>query len=223
MVDLPEEDVLRTLVVVTRHHRKRSSDSNAMAVDVPTTSQVSNLQSFLAVVIDYPASPVSWRNAIRQHLSDVEDLLSVLTVLDDWVAALTGKGSDIDLSLGEVKSVGKGLYAPIPKTRKVMRLRGTTMPSMENVSAFKLSSVALLILSFSLDSSFLASHPRLLISYAPPTSPVAPSAASSIAKSCSTDIIQQWSSASYRPTRTFRKSPNESTCRRQKWKKEGGG
>lgn len=131
MIDLSETDVLRTLHAVVKYHQKRANDSNAMAVDGPNPAQVSTLPSFLAVVIDYPASPVGWRKAIRQYLSDVDDLMSVLTVIDDWVTAWVEK--DTDLELGEVKLNEYGTPVPVPKTRKPIRLRGTTMPSMENV------------------------------------------------------------------------------------------
>lgn len=131
MIDLKETDTLRTLLAVVKFHRKRTGDPNAMAVDSPNPAQVSTLPSFLATVVDYPASLVGWRNAIRQYLSDVEDLVSVLTVIDDWVAAWVEK--DADLELGEVKPNEHGIPVPVQKPRKPVRLRGTAMPPMENV------------------------------------------------------------------------------------------
>lgn len=79
------------LHVVVSHDRRAAdptSDPSSMAIDAPSSSELSTvpaLPSFLATCVLYPVSPAPLRAAIRHHLPSPEDLLPLLKVIDWWL------------------------------------------------------------------------------------------------------------------------------------------
>lgn len=140
--------MFRVLQVVVKHHRgQTSADKNAMVVDqTPKKSKTRAQQSqlhlsgvplvnnFLAYIVEYPASPASWRTALRAHFTDVDDLTSLLAIAEEWLRVFMAK--DLSLALGDVTTNEQGV--PIPdnvRTKKIERIKGVLLPSIENVSA----------------------------------------------------------------------------------------
>ncbi|KDQ08863.1 hypothetical protein BOTBODRAFT_191478 [Botryobasidium botryosum FD-172 SS1] len=102
--DIPEEELIHQLKLVVASHRRRPNIGD-MDVDQQTPSASSSLpspSSFLALLITYSTTPYALRGALKLHLSDVDDLLCVLEVLETWVFKWTAKSATF--SWGEAGS-----------------------------------------------------------------------------------------------------------------------
>lgn len=95
VTDLPENDVISLLGIVVKAHAP-SADDNAMQVDSPST-----LRTFLAQCVVYPFTPALQRTAVRKHLPDAADLVSVLEVLDGWIVQHTASDALFSTTQGE--------------------------------------------------------------------------------------------------------------------------
>jgi len=72
---------------VTAQHRKGRTFATDGAMQIDSApSDLPSLPSFLSPCVSYATSPAPLRLAIRQHLSDAEDLTCVLEILSAWVA-----------------------------------------------------------------------------------------------------------------------------------------
>jgi hypothetical protein len=80
--DLSEDDIIEVLKFVVKHHRNCTSP-DAMQVDPPAEGP--SLSKYLCTIISYPTSPSPLRLAIRRHMSDVEDVVYVMDILNGWV------------------------------------------------------------------------------------------------------------------------------------------
>jgi hypothetical protein len=81
--DLSEDDIIEVLKFVVKHHRNCISP-DAMQVD-SLPAEGPSLSKYLRTIISYPTSPSPLRLAIRLHMSDVEDVMCVMDLLDGWV------------------------------------------------------------------------------------------------------------------------------------------
>ncbi|KAJ7349092.1 hypothetical protein DFH08DRAFT_697617 [Mycena albidolilacea] len=107
VTDLAESDLISILQFVVAHSREAS---DAMEVDSgpsPSSSPlgtIPSLPSFLSACVRYSTSPAALRAALHQHLPQPEDVLAVLSALDDWVSR--ARGAEV-ISLPPKKSVHK--------------------------------------------------------------------------------------------------------------------
>lgn len=71
-----------------------ASSKSAVVVDPMEVDATSNghnngkmpqLDAFLALCIAYPTSPPALRAAMRQYLTDIEDITKLLQILDKWI------------------------------------------------------------------------------------------------------------------------------------------
>ena len=140
-MDLPEGELLRLLHVVVKHHRNRPvEDSEAGPADKSRKirarddnwSEIPWVKQFLSRVVDYPATQAAWRTGLRQHFADVEDLMCLLTISDEWVDAYSTKGLPIVLGGPAPNQHGVPIVDP-ESTKKPLRMKGVTLPSLENV------------------------------------------------------------------------------------------
>ncbi|EJD01356.1 uncharacterized protein FOMMEDRAFT_147908 [Fomitiporia mediterranea MF3/22] len=149
VVDLPENELIRLLQLVVKHHRNQATpDDDIMLVDKPKKksrgpwNEIPSVITFLTRVVDCPAAPAAWRVALREHFADVENLMVLLTICDEWLRVFTEK--DLSLALGEVSLNEHSIPVPVqPKAKKSSRQK---IPSLENLLTF---------LQAILDSSFL--------------------------------------------------------------------
>ncbi|KAL5527470.1 hypothetical protein ACEPAG_6261 [Sanghuangporus baumii] len=155
VVDLPETELLRLLYIIVKHHLDRSgADKGAASTsDKPRKmrardehwNEIPSVKRFLARIVDYPATQAAWRTGLRKHFADVDDLMTLLAISDDWVDAYATKG--LPVGLGETSPNEHGVPVPDPEsTEKPLRLKGVTLPSLENLLTF---------VQAILDSSFL--------------------------------------------------------------------
>lgn len=89
VLDISENDIVSLLHSVIVPHRRTRVADDAMEVDSPPSQSQSDLipslPVFLSSCVSYATSPAPLRLALHQHLSDVEDIIPVLEVLNGWV------------------------------------------------------------------------------------------------------------------------------------------
>lgn len=85
VLDLPESEIVECLRVVAVYHREQHS-ADAMEVDSHPATSIPSLPSFLSLCTTYPTSQKYLLLALRQHLREIEDIMCVAQVLDDWVS-----------------------------------------------------------------------------------------------------------------------------------------
>lgn len=130
MIDIPEADLLHALHVVVQHHRARPEDT--MVVDQPAQNSVPSVVSFFAHIVDYPASPLEWRKAIHEEFSDVDDLMCLLQVLDEWVTIWNKREQTFEL--GETSENEQGVHIVTTTiTKKPVKTKQGMLPALENV------------------------------------------------------------------------------------------
>lgn len=140
VIDIPESEVLRVLLMVVESHRQHAAGSvpvntDTMVIDqqaAPST-QIPPLHTFLAACLPYPASTNALRTAFREHFSNTENLLCLLEVLEGWLAKWST--NDFRLVLNEVVTNERGMVVPKPiKTSwKTLRRRAGDLPDLEGV------------------------------------------------------------------------------------------
>ncbi|EJD53658.1 hypothetical protein AURDEDRAFT_180088 [Auricularia subglabra TFB-10046 SS5] len=88
--DVPETELLRLLKVVMAGPQK-TKDKDAMDVDSGAhLGKMPQLPTFLSLCVSYPTSSQALRSAMREYLTQAEDIMTVLTVLDTWVGNWSG-------------------------------------------------------------------------------------------------------------------------------------
>ena len=98
--------------VVAQHRRQSAAD----AMQVDAVSALPALPSFLALCVNYAASPGPLRVALRKHLPDAEDVVCVLEILDDWLERWGAE--EVQLVLEGVTKDENGAYiAVLPKEK----------------------------------------------------------------------------------------------------------
>jgi hypothetical protein len=85
VLDLPESEIIECLRVVVVYHRQQHS-ADAMEVDSHPATAIPPLPSFLSLCTTYPTSQKYLLLALRQHLREIEDIMCVAQILDDWVS-----------------------------------------------------------------------------------------------------------------------------------------
>lgn len=111
---------------VNDDRKKRKSRITDQWYGVPT------LTSFLAHVVDYPVSPAASRTALREHFADVDDLMSLLEIAENWLHTFLEK--DLSLVLAEATVSEHGVPVPAStKSKEPARMKAGSLPSLENV------------------------------------------------------------------------------------------
>ncbi|KAJ7090344.1 hypothetical protein B0H15DRAFT_930478 [Mycena belliarum] len=142
VVDLAEADLMSILQFVAEHSRKIVVD-DSMDVDPPALGAVPKLPAFLNACVLYQTAPSMLRAAIHQHLTQPEDLVAVLEVLDKWM--LAWRGAEV-IALPSKKSVVKNEHGIIV-LKDGWQKKDDALPPLINVLFF---------LQAILDASFLA-------------------------------------------------------------------
>lgn len=123
MIDILETELILVLKLVVTSHRQRGS-GDAMQVDAPE-GDMPSLFSVLASVVRCPASP-ALRTAIHQRLSDAEDIVCVLEVVDNWLAAWGSK--DVSLLPSRASKNARGVFEPVAQPSEI------DIPPLDKVS-----------------------------------------------------------------------------------------
>lgn len=150
--------------VVAQHRRHSASD--AMQVDAP--SAVPTLPAFLLLCVNYAASPGPLRVALKKHLSDAEDVVYVLEILDGWLEKWGAE--ELQLLPEGVKKDEGGTYVAVFTEQKRLAIPplDKVCPATPVCTMMLIGFVQILaFISACLDSSFLAllthqpAHPLL--------------------------------------------------------------
>lgn len=88
VLDIPEVDLVKLLCSVQKDGRPFGAHD--MEVD-GKSSDASTFPSILAACISYPTSDAALRLAIKEQLNDPENIVPILTLLDDWLAGLSSR------------------------------------------------------------------------------------------------------------------------------------
>ena len=90
--DLTETDIISTLHKIIVAHLKHtgsasSLDADAMQVDLSPaqTQDTPSLEDYLAKCVPYDTTASGLRLALRKNLSDVEETVAILQVLESWM------------------------------------------------------------------------------------------------------------------------------------------
>ncbi|KAH7887398.1 hypothetical protein F5I97DRAFT_1941864 [Phlebopus sp. FC_14] len=83
VVDISEEEMMSLAKFIIDRQRQRES-SDAMEVDF-SEPWIPPLGTYLSACVSYQFTPSAMRLAIRKHLSDAQDLVSILEVLETWI------------------------------------------------------------------------------------------------------------------------------------------
>ena len=124
VIDIPEADLILVLKLAVTSHRQRGS-GDAMQVDSPE-GDMPSLFTLLASVVRCPTSPAAMRTAIHQRLSDAEDIVCVLEVIDKWL--VTWSSQDASLLPSRVSKNSRGVFEPVAQSS------GIDIPPLDKVS-----------------------------------------------------------------------------------------
>ncbi|KAI6040445.1 hypothetical protein EDC04DRAFT_2894173 [Pisolithus marmoratus] len=124
VADISEDEMMSSVKFVIESHRKReNTSSDAMEVDLPE-SWIPPLETILSACLSYEFSPVTVRLAIRKHLSDARDLVTILGVLEGWLHG--GTEDEVKLALMSTAKI----------VDMTTESRATTTPPYPKVIAF---------------------------------------------------------------------------------------
>ena len=124
--DLTETDITSVLHKVTIAHLKRtkstaSPDENTMQVD-PLPAQIQDtpsLEEYLSRCVSYDTSASSLRLALRKNLSEVEETVAVLQVLESWMKRWGEAEDKLGVFAASSPSTKDGSTQPMPELSKV--------------------------------------------------------------------------------------------------------
>ena len=148
------------LAQVVAHHRQHST-SDAMQVDAP--SVLPALPAFLALCVNYAASPGPLRVALKKHLPDAEDIVCVLEILDGWLERWGAE--ELRLLPEGVKKDENGVYVAVFPEEKPPEIPPLDKASLVVLSRLHYAHRYIRLLSRSSPSSrpsstLLSSHSR---------------------------------------------------------------
>lgn len=93
--DIPEADLIDTLrCSISAHFATRKGDRSTIDVDHAPNTPLA-LDRMVSLIVGYPVSGPPFRVALREVLSNAEEITAVLEVLATWVKAWGSKGAMI--------------------------------------------------------------------------------------------------------------------------------
>ncbi|KAG2041673.1 hypothetical protein BDR03DRAFT_945379 [Suillus americanus] len=83
VVDISEDEMISIAKALVDKQRQPQTDPGVMDVD-SNKAWTPTLSAYMLMCVSYPTSPAALRLAIRKHLPDAQDLISILELLDGW-------------------------------------------------------------------------------------------------------------------------------------------
>ena len=124
--DLTETDIISTLRKITVAHLKHtgsvsSLDADAMQVDLsPVQTQgTPSLEDYLAKCVPYDTTASGLRLALRKNLSDVEETVAILQVLESWMKKWGEAEDKLGVFAASTLSSKDGPTQSLPELSKV--------------------------------------------------------------------------------------------------------
>ncbi|KAF5365127.1 hypothetical protein D9757_012603 [Collybiopsis confluens] len=145
--DLEELEIIECLCFILARHRQRQTQrmvtTDAMQVDGSSTSGLGDLTPtlpvFLGAVLRYThvrSSTVSLRAAFRRYLSDVDDVVCLLEVLDGWMGQWAGRDIRLLPTTKMVKKNELGVFVLKDKDAGRKAEEDGDIPSMLQITTF---------------------------------------------------------------------------------------
>ena len=106
--DIPEVQVVKLIRSI--HGYGRPSGAHDMQLDA--TLSDAEVSSLMAACVSYPSSDAALRLAIKEHLNQVESILPVLVLVDDWLAKISSRETSLE-SPGEMTAMATPITTPI--------------------------------------------------------------------------------------------------------------
>lgn len=91
VVDLPESDIVQTLVALVKIHRQQQqkASGDAMQVDNAPAAETPSLPTYLSLCIAYPnATSKGIVLGLKKWVRDPEDAVAIAEVLENWIRSL---------------------------------------------------------------------------------------------------------------------------------------
>ncbi|KAE9407182.1 hypothetical protein BT96DRAFT_874785 [Gymnopus androsaceus JB14] len=130
VTDLQEVDIVECLCFILARHR-RTTSSNAMQVDSsPSMDEPPTLRAFLNLFLRYNFSAIPLRAAFRRYFSDVDDVVCLLEVLDNWIGQWAGRDLRLLPSSKMMKKNEYGILVLKPDSTS------SEVPSMLQITTF---------------------------------------------------------------------------------------
>ncbi|KAJ4479070.1 hypothetical protein J3R30DRAFT_3473899 [Lentinula aciculospora] len=134
--DLQEIEIVECLCYVLARYRqaRRGVSVDAMQVDSAPNMEddTPTLQAFLRLVLGYNLSLIPLRVAFRRYLSDVDDVVCLLEVLDAWVGQWAGRDTRLLPSNRMLKKNELGVLIMKSESQEGQ----TDIPSMLQITSF---------------------------------------------------------------------------------------
>ena len=92
VLDIPEVQVIK--LVRSIHEYGRPSGSHDMQLDA--TLSDTEVSSLMAACVSYPSSDAALRLAIKEQLNQIESLIPVLVIVDDWLAKISSRETSLE-------------------------------------------------------------------------------------------------------------------------------
>ncbi|KAJ3936063.1 MAG: hypothetical protein NXY57DRAFT_306926 [Lentinula lateritia] len=134
--DLQEAEIIECLCFVLARYRqaRRPTSSDAMQIDSVSSmnDDCPTLQAFLSLVVRYSCSLNPLRAAFRRYLSDVDDVICLLEMLDSWIGQWAGRDTRLLPSNKTVKQNELGVYITTLESQDSL----ADIPSMLQITFF---------------------------------------------------------------------------------------
>lgn len=127
---------MQTLQYVIRYNRAHSFKIKS-STDEPNHPRPPSVENFLSYILVYPTSQAPLRRAVRECLSDIDDLMTVLHILDTWAELWAKREKTVVLGEVTLNRLGVPVVIPAPD-EKLVRTKTGLLPAMDSVSSFLL-------------------------------------------------------------------------------------
>jgi len=126
--DLTETDIISVLHKVTIAHLKhtKSTEADAMQVD-PSPAQIHDtlsLGEYLGKCVSYDTTASGLRLALRRNLSEVEEAVAILQMLESWMRKWGEAEDTLGVFTASSPSSGDGSTRGLPELSKVRAPNG---------------------------------------------------------------------------------------------------
>lgn len=105
--DIPEVQVIKLIRSILGYGRPSGADDMQLDATLPDAE----VSSLMAACVSYPSSDAALRLAIKEQLNQVESILPVLVIVDDWLAKISSRETSLE-SPGEVATAATPMTAP---------------------------------------------------------------------------------------------------------------
>ncbi|KAJ3756420.1 hypothetical protein EV360DRAFT_47995 [Lentinula raphanica] len=134
--DLREVEIVECLCFVLARHRHALRTTSLDAMQVDTTPDLNDstpsLLTFFNLILRYNFSPIPLRAALRRYLSDIDDVVCLLEVLDNWIGQWAGRDARLLPSNKALKKNELGIYVTKPEGKDSQ----TDIPTMLQITIF---------------------------------------------------------------------------------------